>query len=178
MLDKQGQTEEAIEVYRSGLASQPDNAVLLFPLALDYEKTGNHAEAIRTYETIVERNPDVDAAANNLAALLSDYRFDDPAMLKKALELTTRFQGSENGFFLDTLGWIYYRMGEYEQSLKLIERAAELESDIPQIQYHMGMVLKALGEHDRARDALEKAVSSGSDYPGMERARTALSQLP
>jgi tetratricopeptide (TPR) repeat protein len=177
-LVKQGKTDEAIVVYRSGLALQSDNVALLFPLALSYEKKGSYDEAIRTYETILEKNPDLDAAANNLAALLSDYRYSDPAMLDRALKLTERFQNSDNGFYLDTLGWIYYRMGEYDQALSLIGKAADLQGGIPQIQYHLGMVLKARGEHDRARQALRKAVSSGSDYPGIEVARATLSKMP
>jgi tetratricopeptide (TPR) repeat protein len=150
----------------------------LFPLALSHEKKGSHDEAIGTYEIILEKNPDLDAAANNLAALLSDFRFDDPKMLERALELTARFQNSDNAFFLDTLGWIYYRMNEYDRSLSLIGKAAELQGDIPQIQYHLGMVLKALGKHDQARQALQKAVSSESGYPGIEEARATLSKLP
>ena len=174
---KQGEIDEAIQTYEAGLTREPDSVALLFPLALSYERNGKHTEAIRIYEIILEKNPDLDAAANNFAALLSDFRFEDPAMLERAYDFAKRFENSDNGFYLDTLGWIYYRMGEYDKAASLIQRAAERESAVPQIQYHLGMVLKALGEHDRAREALQKAVSARSVYPGIDQARTALSEL-
>jgi len=83
-------------------------------------------------------------------------------------------QSVENAYFLDTLGWIYYRLGDYPQARIYLEKATTLLPDNPQLQYHWGMTLAKLGETERARQALQKAVSANSSYPGLEEAKRAL----
>jgi len=67
-------------------------------------------------------------AANNLAALILDYR-SDSGSYKRALKLTRGFEGSDQAALLDTLGWAYYRNGEMDNAIRLL-KAAVAKDDI------------------------------------------------
>jgi tetratricopeptide (TPR) repeat protein len=52
---------------------------------------------------------------------------------------------------MDSLGWGYYRLGEYDQALDWIEQAILLEPSDPEVNEHLGDVYRALGRGDEAR---------------------------
>jgi tetratricopeptide (TPR) repeat protein len=177
VLTLDGKTQEAITVYRQALAEFPNNQGLMLALAEAQQRADDYQGAMATYEQVLEKYPDSEVAVNNLAALIADYRTDDEASLKRGLDLAKRFETSDNPFYLDTLGWLYYRLGELDQARIYLARAAELRADIPQLQFHLGLVLHRLGETDLARAALEKATPEGAQYPGIEQAQAILKNM-
>jgi Flp pilus assembly protein TadD len=64
-----------------------------------------------------------------------------------------------NGAYVDTLGWIYFRQGKYDQALAKVERARQLEGDDPVITEHLGDIYEHLGEPCRAREMWEQSLS-------------------
>ena len=108
LLARKGQTADAIQVYREGLASAPHSADLNFALAETHLVQKEHNAAIQIYEDMLARNPDLDAAANNLAALIADFEYQDRARLTRALDLAKRLEESKNPLYLDTGGGGYY----------------------------------------------------------------------
>ena len=98
---------------------------------------------------------------NNLAAVIADHQYDDPARLDRALKLAERFQTSENPYFLDTLGWVHYRRGDRNQAIIFLRRAVENAPKTPQFRYHLGVVYYESGKTGLARNELEKAVAEG-----------------
>ena len=64
-----------------------------------------------------------------------------------------------NGAYVDTLGWIYFRQGKYDQALAKVERARQLEGDDPVITEHLGDIYEHLGEPRRAREMWEQSLS-------------------
>jgi tetratricopeptide (TPR) repeat protein len=169
-----GEIDEVLAIYRAALEKQPENVALQLALAEAQQRSGDYAGARSTYEAIVETHADNAIAANNLAALLADHHYEDTASVKRALDLAQRFESSSNPYFVDTLGWVQFRLGDLPQARVNLERAVALLPNNPQLQYHLGMVLAHLGEHDDAVQALEKAVMDGADYPGLDNARSAL----
>jgi tetratricopeptide (TPR) repeat protein len=172
-----GRPSDGVDVYRSGLVQVPGNIQLLLAMAEAYERSKEFDAAMQTYEQILATSPEIDAAANNLAALIADFRNHDPDRLKRALGLVARFENSRNPYFVDTLGWVQFRLGDLRRARDNLQRAVLLNPEIPQLQYHFGMVLYRLGETALARDALEKAVDADVDYFGVEEARTTLANL-
>jgi tetratricopeptide (TPR) repeat protein len=61
-------------------------------------------------------------------------------MIRRAVE-----QRPEDGYIVDSLGWAYYRMGNYEEAMKHLERAVELRPTDPTINDHLGDVYWRLG---------------------------------
>lgn len=166
----------AIEAYRMGLEQHPESPNLLIPLAGVYERKGDYDQAITLYEQVLETSPDNAVATNNLAALLSDHR-TDPASLDRALELAEKFRNSEQTAFLDTLGWIHYRRGEYEQAVDVLSGVVKQVPDVVIFQYHLGMAHHGAGNADQAREHLQKAVDADVEFAGIEEARKVLEGL-
>jgi tetratricopeptide (TPR) repeat protein len=76
------------------------------------------------------------------------------AMIKRSVE-----QRPDDGYIVDSLGWAYYRLGNYEEAVKHLERAVELKPVDPTINDHLGDVywridrmLEAKFQWSHARD--------------------------
>lgn len=176
-LAAEGRFEDGIEAFNTGLQHIPNDPVLLSALAQAYEGSGQIDSAIAAYHRVLESDPDNARAINNLAALLADARADDPAALGKAHALALRLADSEQAAHLDTLGWVQYRLGRYEEARLNLMRAHQLLPDNPVVAYHLGLVLDALGEENEAREALERAIAGGADFPGFADARARLDAM-
>ena len=67
------------------------------------------------------------------------YRIHDAlSLVRKAADLAP-----DNGFIVDSLGWAYYRLGDYESAVRELERAVELEPNDPILHDHLGDALWA-----------------------------------
>jgi tetratricopeptide (TPR) repeat protein len=104
-------------------------------------------------------NPESPVAANNLALLLADYKFDQPSK-DKALLLANQFYNSKNASFLDTLGWVHYRRDEFEKAITVLLQANQISSDQSLIYYHLGKSYFAKGDRRSAYDFLQKVEKS------------------
>jgi len=131
-----------------------------------------YPEAVATYERLLAHNPNMDVAANNAAQLISDNMYTDSQMLARAHVLAERFVRSANPNYLDTLAWVYYRLGDYQQGLTVMERVMAFDQKFPpQIRYHYGALLMKMGKTAEAKAQLTNAVESGADFPGVHDAR-------
>ncbi|MCC5794929.1 MAG: tetratricopeptide repeat protein [Chromatiales bacterium] len=164
-------------VYRRGLEAIPANTDLGMLLGTELEIAGRYDEAIALYEDLVAVHPDYDPAVNNLAALLLDHRSDEESHTR-ALALARRFAASDNAAMIDTLGWAYYRTGQYTQAVGLLERAVSRRGDVPVLRYHLGMTYLAMGNEVGARQQLSEALAREDvQFPGVEEARETLERL-
>jgi Flp pilus assembly protein TadD len=121
--------------------------------------------AIATYRSVLDSNPRLDVAANNLAALVADFKYKNTAELDSALQLAQRFQSSENPYFLDTLGWLHYRKGDYSLAVVFLRKAQDAKPDHPQLNLHLGLAYYKSGNPAEARRYLEKAITLGDGNP-------------
>lgn len=174
---RKGHPTEAISAFRTALRTKPDSELTLFNLAIAYQKAGDIDSSIDTYRRILSRNSNLDAAANNLAALIADFRFQDKEALQEALGLVDRFQTSKALYFLDTLGWVHYRLGNVEKSIAFLEQATQSGPPIPALHYHLGMAYLAADRKDRAKEQLIKATQGNPQYVGVELARETLAKF-
>lgn len=169
--------KQRISAYRRGLAANPGNAELGLLLGVEYERARRYDDAISHYEKLLKANPDVDVATNNLASLLLDHR-NDAASHKRALELAKKLQFSPNPVVLDTVGWAYYRNGDFARAVPFLERAVAGAGQVAQLRYHLGMAHLADGNRISAKQELDQAVKlAREDFPGIDEAREALKSL-
>ena len=101
----------------------------------------------------------------------------EPQSLETALKFAQRFQTSENPFYLDTLGWVHYRKGDYSLAVVSLKRAADELPNHPYINYHLAMAYLKSGQRDLSRKHLEKAVVDGANYPELAEARSLLQSM-
>lgn len=167
----------AVATIETGIEATKASPLLVFTLPMMLERAGRYDEAINAYETLLATNPTADALANNLAVLLADHRTDNPADLNRALGLAQRFEGSEQSAFLDTLGWVYYRVGEYQRAAEILEKVQATGETTPERQYHLGMAYLKLGRVDEAKSLLASAVATEQPYTGLDEAKAALEKL-
>jgi cellulose synthase operon protein C len=172
-----GDMTGAVEVLQEAVTAIPDNGELTVQLANTLTLAKRELEAIEVYERIVAGNAGTDVVINNLTALIADHQYEDAQRLQRALDLAARFRTSTNGFFLDTLGWLHYRKGEYAVAAAYLERAVNLETERPDLRYHLGMALYHSGQKERAAIELRRAAVEGADYQGIEEAKATLVQL-
>jgi len=64
------------------------------------------------------------------------------AMIRRAVE-----QKPDDGYIVDSLGWAYYRLGNYEEAVKHLERAVEIRPEDPTINDHLGDAYWKVGRH-------------------------------
>lgn len=80
------------------------------------------------------------------------------AEAEKLVQLAVRKEPS-NGFFVDSLGWLYFKRGEFETALMFLEKASQLEPTDPVITDHLGDVLWRLDRRTEARYQWRKALA-------------------
>jgi tetratricopeptide (TPR) repeat protein len=172
-----GDPQAQIDVYRRGLQASPGNQRMTMLLGSAYERRGEIEKAITLYETALGGNPNMPLVANNLAALLSDYR-QDRASFNRALEVARPLVGKDEALLLDTLGWIYYRLGDYQKAQRLLERSVELEPNFAVLRYHLGMTYRAQNKEQLSIEQLRAATEVPEiEYLGREEAEQALAEL-
>jgi tetratricopeptide (TPR) repeat protein len=172
-----GQITEAEALLKKAASAAPGDfraPLLLADLAM---RAARYPEATAIYEDILARNPELDVAANNYAELIADYQYNDSAALEKARVASDRFQASDNPALLDTVAWVYYRLGQYQQAASFMARVMASNNVTPQMHYHYGALLLKQGDKEKAAAELKKATADGASYPGIEDAKLLMTQL-
>jgi len=148
---------------------------LSFEYGLVLEKEGKQQEAIARMEKILELQADHVEALNYLGYTWAENN----VQLEKALAYVTKASElkPDNGFILDSLGWVYYRMGELEKARTALERAIVLEPEDPYILEHMGDIYQQIGEKGKARDAWLKARGLSKDQEMQEKIQQKIDAL-
>jgi tetratricopeptide (TPR) repeat protein len=172
-----GDISSQIDTYKRGLEAVPASQELVLLLGTAYERSGQIEEAIGSYERALTVNPESPAVANNLAALLADYRTDTKS-LERALELASQFSDSDNPAFLDTLGWVHYRLGNYSEAVPLMKKAVDAAGQVAVLRYHLGMGYIAVDKPTLAKEQLELALADeNAEFVGVDEARAAIAEL-
>jgi tetratricopeptide (TPR) repeat protein len=155
-----GDHENAAAAFFRAAELNGQNAVYRFYLGASLERLGRVDEAIDHLERSVEldeRNP---AALNYLGYLLADKGvrlLEAKIFIEKALAMDPK-----NGAYLDSLGWVYYRLSDYDKAKEYLESAVnnmdrkEIENYL--IYDHLGDVYSKLGMRLEAHEAWEKAL--------------------
>ena len=130
-----GDKEQAEESYKLGLATFPANETISYDYALFLYKEERIDEALLIMEAVLIDNPDSPQALNFVGYTWADNYIN----LEKALEYTTRAAElkPENGYIRDSVGWCYYRLGDYQRAVVELELAAHLAPKDPHIQEHL-----------------------------------------
>lgn len=156
--------EEAVSV---SLEDQSEDAVFLSEmhsaLALLYWRKNDFTRSDSLFElslTEIENEP---GTLNNYAYSLAERGAD----LDKALRLAKKAveQDPENPSFLDTLGWIHFKLQQYDSALELITRAADNDSASAAIFEHLGDIYEKLGNHPRAVEYWQQSLDKNPDNP-------------
>lgn len=113
--------------------------------------------------------------------LLNDYAYslaENDQDLDKALELVNKaiaFKPNEGNYF-DTLGWIYYKQGNYKAALKELLYSLAATGDIAEIRYHIAETYLKLNRLSDAKVELEKALAIDPNFEPAKQLKEKLGQ--
>lgn len=160
---------EAVHQLQTLLSKNPNESRALMTLATTYERMGDFSKARDAYERLLSLDPNSVTVLASLASLYAEKlnRTD------RGLELANKARTLEplNPRIAHTLGWILYRLGNYQDALGMIREAADKLPNQPDIQFHLGMANYMMNQPDAARTAFKNAVESVIDFPTREEAR-------
>lgn len=156
LLQKEEQRESALRTYEVALAAHPENVDLLYNRALYAAEFGRLDWLERDLMRVLELEPDHADALNALGYTLADQtnRYQEAfAYISRAYKLKP-----DSAAILDSMGWVHYRLGDYDKALEFLRRALATMKD-SEIAAHLGEVLWVSGEHEQAREVWNEALS-------------------
>jgi tetratricopeptide (TPR) repeat protein len=159
--------EDAIRTVANGYQKHPDKPRLLFLKGVYQEKAGDRDGCIKTMREVIDRDPENSSAFNYLGYLFAEKgeNLDEAEkLISRALELKPN-----DGFYLDSLGWVHFQKGEYDKAQPLLEKAAKLEPKEGVIFEHLGDVKKAKGDKAAAHQLYEQALKATLEDKDRER---------
>ncbi|MFO0697955.1 MAG: tetratricopeptide repeat protein [Nitrospira sp.] len=177
VLLSQKKPQVAVQIVQKALKANPDSEELYMLLASAHSEQGQLDLAIIAYEATLRLNPKNLLAANNLAVLLVDHK-GDSASLQKAFGLSKEFEReAPHPLFIDTLGWVRFRMGQPEEAIRLMKAAVAKSPEMSVLNYHLGIAFFQSGKRAEARTYLSKALKSSEPFEGRREAEQVLAQL-
>ncbi len=145
--------ELAIDYYSKLISSLKDSSVIksdiLYRRGGSYERLGNYEKSDEDLLHALRIRPDDAYILNYLAYswLERDYKIDEAMeMLKIAYN-----SKSNDPYIIDSIGWAYFLIDEYEEAEKYLKRAVELMPDDPIVNDHYGDILWKLDQKIQAR---------------------------
>ncbi|MBX3020334.1 MAG: tetratricopeptide repeat protein [Bdellovibrionales bacterium] len=136
LLDDQKNFKKALKMLTVAVERFPSNTQLRFFLGTMQDRMGNPKETIAQMTKVIEQDEDHVQALNYLAytyAELGDNLDQAESLAARALKLQPN-----DGYILDTLGWIHFKRGRIEDAIKYLEAAYKLRSDEAIIAEHLG----------------------------------------
>jgi tetratricopeptide (TPR) repeat protein len=171
-----GQEDDAMRVLKDGLIQTEHDYAISLSIARLYETNKDYNSAIDTYEVALRKYTDKVVIINNLAALLSEHR-SDTSSLKRAKELADKLKDAKQPVILDTAGWVYYKIGNYDDAVSILKSVVEGAPDIPVFNYHLGMAYYKINDTKSAKTFLSKALEGDADFTGRSEAKKLLKTL-
>lgn len=156
-----GNTSGALVYYEKARDQNPEDVNNLVALAGLYETMKRYKESNAAYEKVLSIEPDNALALNNYAYYLSvrGERLNDALkMSKKSLE-----NNPENASYLDTYGWILFKLGKYEDARDYIIKSLKVNGNSAVVNDHLGDIYDAMGDRTNAMKYWKKAYELAPD---------------
>lgn len=156
LLSEQKREGEALEVLDDAARRFPKDPSVPFQRGAVYERAGEMTRAEAAFRDVLKLDPDHAPALNYLGYMFAErgVRLDEAlTLIERALSVDP-----DNGAYLDSLGWTYYQMKQFDRAKIHLARAAEQLPSNSVVQDHFGDVLAALGRRDEAIAAWTRAL--------------------
>jgi tetratricopeptide (TPR) repeat protein len=150
-----GRQQDAARSLEKARRINPKDLEAIAELALVYDGLNRHEDSDSLYEEGLREKPDNHLMLNNYGYSLAERG----KQLDRALEMATRAVESQpnNASYLDTKGWVLFRLGRYEEAEKFLAKALEQGEPSAAVYEHMGDVSFMLKDAKRALDFWKKA---------------------
>ena len=152
--------KEAYHLYNNALSHSPENTELLYARALTAEKLDMLDVTESDLKMVIMHEPENASALNALGYTLADRteRLNEAReYILKASQLLP-----DDPAILDSLGWVYYRLGQYRDAIKWLSKAFEAMQDA-EIAAHLGAALWMNGQTEKAKNIWSKGEDLGGN---------------
>jgi Flp pilus assembly protein TadD len=165
-LQRRQRSAETVAVARAALARFPESSELLFALAASLERSGAFDEAVERFRELIAREPENASALNYLGYMFADKGVN----LEEARDLIRKAVDEEpsSGAYLDSLGWVYFKLGDLDRAEKYLTEAVRLEPFDATVQEHLGELHLARGDRPAAEAAFRRALASRPEEAGQQ----------
>lgn len=164
ILNKAKRYKESLAVLENPIKIVPSDTDFLYARSLVATRLNQLDVAESDLRTVLAIQPEHVEALNHLGYLLIHHaaRYTEAQpYLTLALQLSPN-----NPTVLDNLGWLYYKTGEYRQSIEMLKKASELTTDA-EIAAHLGEVLWQNKNFDAAKQVWETALEHSPKHEGV-----------
>ena len=155
---------KASQAFEEGIRQNPKSADLHFNLGTAYDKLNRFDDVVRAMETALSLDPHHADALNYLG-----YSYAERGIkIDQAVSLTRQAVAlkPDNGYYVDSLAWAFYKKGLLAEALNEIKRAVALVGDDPVIYEHLGEIYM---RQERVADAREAWLHSLELDPSNEK---------
>ena len=149
--------------------ASPDGAKLddrfYFYYAAACERKGDFDKAVSLFRKCIQLDPENDGACNYLGFMWADkgVHLDEALdLIQKAVKLDP-----DNGAYIDSLGWVLFKLGRTDEALVQLKRAVMITKDDATVFDHLADVLLKLGKTEEALLALRRAKELDPDNKGI-----------
>jgi tetratricopeptide (TPR) repeat protein len=175
ILSDQKKFAEAAAFLEDGYQKHPDSIELMFLQGVYLEKAGNKEACVEVMEKVIAKDPKHSSGLNYLGYLFAESGKNlDRAeeLIKKALEIKPN-----DGYYMDSLGWVYYQRKDYPKALETLTKANELAPNEGVILEHIGDIYQATGKRERAKEYYTDALKTTLEEADKERIEKKLEKL-
>lgn len=147
----------AADVARQGLERDKEDPELLFRLAASLERDKKVGESEAAFERLLKVRADHAPGMNYLGYMWADRGENLP----RALELIRKAVDLEpsNGAYLDSLGWVYFRLNKLDKAEENLVAASTLNPDDATVEEHLGDLWEKKGDLGKARESWKRALT-------------------
>lgn len=158
--------DKAIAQYEKVLAFQPNNVDVMYVLGSLYLEKQNRVKAKEKFSLCIDYKPDHDGCLNALGFMYAE----DGVNLNEAKDYIERALAvdAKNAAYLDSLGWVYYRLGNDDKALEYLLQANALIKD-PTIYDHLGDVYFRINKIDQAKKYWKLSLQALPHQPAVEK---------
>ena len=173
--NRQVGTQQFTQHIEARLTQDSSNHILRNLVADTYLQNSQRIKALGHYRILqtATQYPNMAAVLNNLAFILIEQD------LTEALTLVERGLAFDpkSANLVDTKGWITAKQGNYSQALELLRQAYSMNSNDPNIRYHLAYTLHKLGRSEEAKQELNQAFKLDLPFSQETQAKSLLEEL-
>jgi tetratricopeptide (TPR) repeat protein len=173
--EAKGDLESALKRVRAGRELEPKSANLIAYTGYLLEKSGRRDEAVKEYRECLKADPNRTDVANNLAFQLAEAGGNNAEALRLAEDCVRR--QPRNTTYQDTLGWVYYKSGDFNRAVALLEQVVRAQPNLAGSRYRLAMAFVEKNDKKRARTEFEKALAANASPTEAQDIREALRKL-
>jgi tetratricopeptide (TPR) repeat protein len=146
-----------------------------FMLGSLYEREKDYDKSEKVFRKVLELNPKHAPTLNYLGYMWADRDM----RLQEALDFLKKAVDSEpnNGAYLDSLGWVYFRLNQLDDAETYLKKAQERVRKDPTIHEHLGDLYYHKGQYEEAKTAWELSVSYNQDEDETRKVQKKLDEL-